>query len=204
MKNNPAFSEIFHQGGIFMKRILFVAVIYVVFAVPSFAQTANESSMYLTIDNYLHKDLAYDFSESYIDIPADPNYYHNPGFTLGYQTPDYFAYELSLSFLPDDMAAGDGLIDFAIILQKPFEKNGSGFRPYFGVGVGFIWGSEYDISLFGGGWALKGGLRAYKGPFLIGVGADFHYYAASLSDGYDSVNFSYFTIKYGLNVGCVF
>ncbi len=212
-----------------MKRVIFIAVMCAVFYAPSFAQEDTwlaKKAIYLTLDNYWHKDLAYLFYDDYISNPsADPDFYYNVGFTAGINAQNYVSFEISMSFLPSNDTIADGVVDFMVICQKAFEKGGSGFRPYFGTGLGLIWGDEsaevsnglyeerVNMSAFGAGIVLKAGLRYYYKHFLAGAGVDYHWYPFTVMDvglsagGYSasaSADFAYHTVKLGFHIGFIF
>lgn len=185
-----------------MKRVL-LAVVMFVCAVPSFAQESfmlGEKAVYLMLDNSMYaarKHELIDFYDGTTYNSADGGTY-NVGFTAGYNVYQNMNIEGSLSFIPSDEAVADGLFDVMLIMQKPFIKGGSGFMPYYGVGLGLKWGSKevgasasaggyyananYDVSFFGVGVVSKAGIRYYDGPFLIGLGAELGLYSASRTD----------------------
>lgn len=206
-----------------MKRVVFTVLFCVIFAVPSFAQennALNKKTLYLMFDNYLHNDASYSLSyEGYTQSGSDSEFYYNPGVTLGINVQDYFNIETSVSFFPSDESFEDGLFDFMFVFQEPFIKNGPGLTPYFGAGLGVLWGSNsyevgyYDTesySAFGLGVGIKGGIRFYSGPFLFGIGSEFHFYPLAPINydnsryGSHTVDLTLCTFKLGFNVGFIF
>lgn len=186
-----------------MKRVL-LAVVMFVCAVPSFAQESfvlGEKAVYLMLDNNFYAARKHEL----IDFMGEEDTYYsadggtyNVGVTAGYNVYQNMNIEGSLSFIPSDEAVADGLFDVMFIIQDPFIKGGSGFMPYYGVGLGLKWGSKdeelrastrnyyanlnYDVSFFGVGVVSKAGIRYYDGPFLIGLGAELGLYSISRTE----------------------
>ena len=204
-----------------MKRVVFTVLFCVIFAVPSFAQgnyVLDKKALYLTFDNYLHNDASYSISGG--ASGSDSEIYYNPGVTLGINVQDYFNVETSVSFFPSDVSFEDGLFDVMLVYQEPVIKNSYDLTPYFGAGLGVLWGSNsyevgyYDTesySAFGMGIGIKGGARFYSGQFLLGVGAELHFYPLASIDysssrytGSHTVDLTLCTFKLGFNVGVVF
>lgn len=165
-----------------MWKIIIFIMFCMGFASMSFAQdnATNEATLqnakpqnvrqvyWLTIDN----KASFGATMSYPYI-KDPDVYYNIGLTFGGNITKYLGMQTSLSITPPMGVKDytDILIDVMLIVQKDMGLANSGFRPYFGIGIGMenSFAFLHNISgvKTGIGLATEAGLRYYYKDFLV-------------------------------------